>query len=461
MSLLSTKQAALLIASLTSFMMNFANSAVNIALPSIGTELALDAVMLSWISTSTILASSMLLVPFGRLADTYGRKRLYIYGMCSFTFSSFLAFLSGTAMMLMVSRILQGIASASIAGTGVALLTSVFPAEERGKVLGINVTAVHTGVSLGPYLGGLITQQFGWRSIFLVTVPIGILIIILLIWKLPGEWAEAKGEKFDIIGSTIYGLILLLIVSGFSILPSSTGVLLIILAIGCLLLFIKWEMTVDTPILDLSLIRRNRVFAIANLTALVKFIATYGISFLLSMYLQYIKGLSPQNAGLVLLAQPGIQAVLSMYTGRLSDRIEPMRVVSFGMAIQAIGLTLFVFVTDTTSLAYIIVSLIILGLGNSLFSTPTTNAIMGSVERRYYGVASGMRSTMRLVGNIFNMAIILMIFNLYLGRTQITPDRYPLFSHSMHVAFVVFAVVSFVGFIIALSGVKFRHPAEG
>lgn len=199
----------LLVATLGSFFTPFMASAINIALPSIGNEFKMDAISLSWVATAYLLAAAVFLVPLGRIADIYGRKMIFTYGTLIYTASSLLSALSTSALLLISFRVLQGIGGAMMFGTGVALLTSVFPVKERGKALGINVAAVYLGLSLGPPLGGFLTDQFGWRSIFLANLPLGLLILALILGKLRGEWAEARGEKFDFIGSIIYGSCLL------------------------------------------------------------------------------------------------------------------------------------------------------------------------------------------------------------------------------------------------------------
>jgi MFS family permease len=199
-----TKRMTLWIVTLSSFLTPFDISSVNIALPSIGKEFSMDAISLGWVATAYLLASAMFLVPFGRVADIYGRRKIFTIGIFVFTVASFSMILSRSAMMLIIFRLFQGIGSAMIFGTGIALLTSIFSAQERGKILGINVAAVYLGLSVGPFLGGFLTLHFGWRSIFLVNIPLGVMIVAFTSLKLKGEWAEAKGEKFDLTGSIIY-----------------------------------------------------------------------------------------------------------------------------------------------------------------------------------------------------------------------------------------------------------------
>jgi len=452
----ATKRTALFVASLASFLTPFMGSSVNIALPSIGQEFGMNAILLSWVATSYLLAAAVFLVPFGRIADMYGRKRIFTFGIVLYTLSSLLCATSTSATLLISFRVLQGIGGAMIYGTGVAILTSVFPVGERGKALGINVAATYSGLSLGPALGGLLTQHFGWTSIFLANVPLGLIIIALVFWKLKGEWAEAKGEKFDFGGSLIYSLMLVAIMYGFSVLPAMLGICLVAAGALGILAFVKWKMKAASPVLDMNLFRNNRVFTFSNLAALINYSATFAVAFFLSLYLQYVRGLSPQQAGLILVCQPVVMAVFSPLAGTLSDRVEPRIVASIGMALTAIGLFLFTFLSHNTTLTVIIANLVLLGFGFALFSSPNTNAVMSSVEKRSYGVASGTLGTMRLIGQTLSMGIAMLIVGMYMGRVQITPECYPLFLRSEQIAFLIFAILCFAGIFASLVRGKIR-----
>ena len=435
-----------------SFLTPFTLSSVNVALPSIGNELKVDAITLNWIATAFLLSSAMFLVPFGRLADIKGRRRIFVLGMVIFTVGSLLSGLAFSAEMLIAFRILQGIGGAMIFATGIAILTSVFPLKERGKILGINVASVYTGLSLGPFFGGILTQNFGWRSVFLVNVPIGIFIIILAALKLKAEWADARGESFDFIGSVIYSLMLLFIMLGFS----ESNLSFLFAGFSLLLLFIFWESRVDHPILEIELFRRNATFTLSNLAALLNYSATFAVAYLLSLYLQYIKALTPQQAGFVLVSQPVMQALFSPFAGWLSDRVEPRVVASAGMAITAFGLLIFSTIDESTKLSLIISNLMLMGFGFALFSSPNTNAIMSSVERKFYGLASATLSTMRVVGQMLSMAIVMLIFAIYIGKAPITPKIYPLLLESTRTSFAVFSVLCFFGIFASLARGRVR-----
>ncbi len=338
-----------------------------------------------------------------------------------------------------------------IFGTGVAILTSVFPAPERGRALGVNVAAVYAGLSVGPLVGGSLTEHLGWRSIFFLNAFLGLIVIIAVLWKLKGEWAGARGEKFDYTGAIIYCLTLVTMVYGFSALPALPGVWLILIGVLGLVAFVRWEVRLEHPVLNIAFFRDNTVFRFSNLAALINYSATYAVAFLLSLYLQYIKGLTPEQAGLILVAQPVIQVICSPIAGSLSDRIEPRIVASAGMALTTTGLILLTFLSSNTELAFVLISLVILGLGFGFFSSPNTNAVMSSVEKRFYGVASGMLGTMRLTGQMFSMGVTLLLFALYIGRVQITPEYYTLFLKSMKTAFIISAALCFAGIFASIA----------
>jgi len=452
----TSKGVVLLVATIASFLFPFMLSAVNIALPSIGKELSLDAVTLGWIATAYLLSSATFLVPFGRIADIYGRKKIFTCGIVIITLSSLFSGMANSATMLISFRVFQGSGGAMLAGTAVALLTTVFPANERGKVLGINVAATYIGLSLGPVLGGVLTQHFGWRSIFFLSAFLGLAVIGVVLWKLKGEWTGAKGERFDFVGSLIYILGLVALVYGFTLLPAMSGVGLIVGGAIGLSAFTRWEMRTKSPVLNISLFKNSKAFTFSNLAALINYSATFAITFLMSLYLQYLKGFNPESAGLILVAMPAMQAIFSPLAGRLSDRIEPRLIASAGMVLTTVGLIVFIFLNKETPLGLIIGNLILIGFGFALFSSPNTNAVMSSAPKTAYGVASATLATMRQVGMVLSMGIAMLMFALYIGRVQITPEYYPLFQQSMKTSFIIFAVLCFGGIFASLARGKVR-----
>jgi EmrB/QacA subfamily drug resistance transporter len=445
------KGITLFVAATASFVTTFMGSSINIALPSIDSEFTLDAVMLGWIATSYLLAAAIFLVPFGRIADIHGRKKIFAYGIILYTLTSLLSAFSPSAIILICLRVLQGLGGAMIYCTGIAMVASAFPPGERGKALGITVATTYLGLSLGPVLGGLLTEHFGWRSIFLAVVPLGVAVIIAVLGKMKKDWAEARGEKFDLAGSIILSLALITVMYGLSLLPSTSGFWLVAIGVVGIAIFAWWEMRVQSPVLNVGLFSSNAVFGFSNLTALLHYSATFAVIFFLSLYLQYIKGLSPGYAGLVLVSQPIVMAVFSPAAGRLSDRIDPRWVASAGMALTTIGIGLLHLLNEKTPLNFIIPVLALVGLGAALFSSPNTNAVMSSVDEKLYGVASATLATLRQIGHMTSMGIAMMLLSIYVGKAQIITENYCLFLESMKTAFLIFAALCFIGIMTSLA----------
>ncbi len=451
----SEKASVLLVAVISAFLTPFMGSAINLALPAIGNEFGADTILLGWVATAYLLSSAVFLVPFGRLADIYGRKKVFLAGLVIFTISSLLSSIAPGIYALLTFRVLQGMGSSMIFATGLAIVSSVFPAEERGRAFGLTIASVYTGLSFGPFAGGVLTEYLGWRSIFVFTVILGIIAIFFTVRKIRGEWAEAAGESFDLAGSLIYGVSLFFLIFGFSRLPSTTGFLCLIAGAGGIAFFIIFELRIPFPVMQLKLFRNNPVFAWSNLAALINYSATFAVGFILSLFLQYIKDFSPRDAGLILLSQPVIMAIVSPVAGRLSDKIEPRLLATTGMAITTAGLFLLIFI-DKLGMAALIATLIILGTGFGLFSSPNSNAIMGSVDRKYYGIASSTMGTMRLLGQMFSMGMVMLILAIFIGRQPVTMHNSHLFLESVKVSFGIFFGLCFIGIFASYSRGKVR-----
>lgn len=446
------KRYTLMVAATASFLTPFMGSSVNLAIPSIGRQFNADAYMLSWVATSYILASAAFLLPFGRLADIVGRKKVFLTGVAFFGLSSLLCGLAWTIETLIGFRVLQGIGSAMIFGTGMAILTSVFPPRERGKVLGINVATVYVGLSLGPVLGGTMNHNLGWQSIFYFTTVIAVFVFLLTVARLKGEWAGARGERYDFTGAVLYVVGLVALMYGFSSVAAS-GWAGYLLAAGLVLMlwFIRHETRLQQPLMNLHLFSRNVTFALSNLAALINYSATFAVGFLLSLHLQVVLGYDSQAAGMILLSQPVIMAAISPFAGKLSDRVEPRVVASWGMTLTTVGLLLLCFINPHTPLWLLIINLALLGTGFALFSSPNSNAVMSAVEKRFYGVASSTLGTMRLVGQASSMAIVTLVLAVFVGRAELTAANAVQFMAGARTAFIIMTVLCFGGIFASLA----------
>jgi EmrB/QacA subfamily drug resistance transporter len=462
----SLRSFVLLITTLSSFMTPFMVSALNLAIPRISADLGADAVALNWVALVYLLAVAAFLVPLGRVADLYGRKRVFVIGISLYALGSALAAMTRSVQVLIACRALQGIGGAMISATAVAILTSVYPPEERGRVLGINAAAVYTGLSTGPVLGGFLTEQLGWRSIFAFNALVALIILPLTLTRLRREWAEAAGRSFDWIGAVLYSVSLIGLMYGVS---SAYEVFyaqwLIVGGIVGLGLFAWIELRVaQQPLLDLGRFRGNWLFVFSNLTALIQYVATFAVTFLLSLYLQGVKEMKPQPAGFVLLGQPVMMALLSPLCGWLSDRVEPRVLASLGMLTTSGALVVLSTFDAGTSVWLVLGMLALIGLGFSFFSSPNSNAVMGAVTGRDYGVAASVLGTMRSVGQAFSMAVILLFFTVYVGQVEISPEAIqgaPEIGQGlisvMRVGFRLFAGLSGVGLLFSIARGKLRR----
>jgi EmrB/QacA subfamily drug resistance transporter len=447
----SSRRLILLLIIITSFINPFLGAAINIALPTISEEFSMGAVGMSWVAMSFLLSSAVFLVPLGKLADIKGRKRVFFIGNLVLTATSILCALSTSGAMLIVLRGIQGIGSAMVFGTGVAIITSVYPPKERGKAIGITVTSVYVGLSLAPFLGGLLTQYLGWRSIFYATVPFG-LMVIWITWRyIKEEWADAKGEKFDLGGSILYVLSMSAFMYGFSRLPELLAIVLVAIGLLGLIAFVILEMRLTFPVFNMRLLSSNRLFALSNLAALINYATTFAITFLLSLYLQYILGMSPRDAGMILITQPVMMAIVASISGKLSDTYDPRILASSGMGIIVIGLIMLTFLTPQSTLPYMVVILAIVGIGFGMFSSPNTNAIMGSVHKKYLGLASATVGTMRLTGQMMSMGIATLILQLFIGNNALSAKFSAEFMASMKTTFLVFVILCVVGVFASLA----------
>ncbi len=454
------KRAVLTLAAMSLFLTPFMASSINVALPDISDEFSMEAVLLSWVATSYLLAAAIFLVPFGRIADILGRKRVFLYGLSTFTLMTLLCAVSVSDWTLIAFRIGQGIGSAMMFATGTAILISAYPLHERGRALGLSTAMVYVGLSSGPFVGGFLTALFGWRSLFVVLLPLCAAIGYVGVTRIKSEWAEARGEPFDLRGSLVYAFSLTAIILGFSFLPDIAGILLTILGLVGMVVFAKIELSIKGPVLDMNLFTKNRPFAFSNLAALINYSATFGVTLLMSFYLQYVREFDPETTGLILVSQPIVMAAFSPLAGKFSDVVEPQIIASVGMGITTLGLVLLSVMTETTDIVYVVASLAVLGFGFALFSSPNTNAIMSSVEKRYLGVASATVGTMRLVGQVLSVGIATLAIAIYLGTAELSHELSDEFMRSYQLAFSVFAVMCFIGIFASLARGKVRQEAS-
>jgi len=443
----------LLVVAAAEFLTTFMVSSINVALRPLADQWAISAVTLSWISLAYILAAAALLMPAGRLADLYGRKRFFVIGVSVFAAFALVGAGAPSSQFLIAVRALQGIGTAIVYACCTAMVSLAYPPERRGRALGIQIACVYLGLTLGPLLGGVIIDGLSWRWVFVVVGVLGGANAAVAGWRLKGvEWREPKTGRFDVAGSCLWAVALALFLSGLSSLPGRLGWILAAAGVAGVAGFFWLETRASEPVLSVDLFRRNRVFLYSNAATLINYAATFALTFLISLYLEYNRGLSPEMAGLILASQTVVQTLFSPVAGLLADRMKPRHVASTGMAICVLALLAFAFLRAATPDWYIVAALCALGVGLALFSSPIVHAIMGSVERRYTGVASATIATMRMTGQNISMGIVTVVLAVQVGRHSIGVADYPALLTSAHVTFAVLAALGVLGVAASLVG---------
>ena len=451
----SYRYSVLAVVCLSGALVPFTGSSIILALPQISADLEMNAVALGWIVTAFLLASAIFQIPFARVGDLFGRKKVLTAGVILFSLASVACAFSTTGIQLIAARFVQGVAAAMLSGVSMAIVTSVFPANERGTALGINTAVIYFAIAAGPFVGGMFTHYWGWRTVFAATVALGLLALAGIFAVLKGEWIEAKGERYDWRGTLIYAIGLSAIIFGCSILPSAVGFSLIVAGAGAFVMFVFYEKRQTAPVFNMNMFLENRIFRMSSFAALINYAATFAIGFMLSLYLQYVKGFDAQMAGMALVVQPVVQTVVSPLAGKWSDRASAGNIATLGMAIIVVCLLAMLFLTPDTSLWLLIAVLAVLGAGFALFSSPNVNVIMGSVEKRYLGMASATTGTMRLTGQSISMGITMMMMAVFVGKTQITAENYMLFMKCLRYTFGIFAILCTLGVYTSMAR---NHP---
>ncbi|QIB70704.1 MFS transporter [Aminipila butyrica] len=445
------QRATLIVVVVTAFITTFTGSALNLSVPDIGSEFQVSAQLVGWTVTAYMLASAAFSVPFGRIADITSRKKVLVMGILVFALCSLAAAFAWNIQIILALRAVQGFGAAMIFSTNIAVLISAFPETDRGKVLGYSTASTYIGLSAGPVLGGLFNHYFGWRSIFILTFAVSAVVFVIAAKGLPK--AEKKEEKvdYDLLGNLLYITMIVCVLYGLSAFSASVlAKILLPVGLGSALLFGRHEWRVRQPIVELRLFAHNLSYTLSNMAALMNYGATFAISYLLSIYLQVVMGYSSQTAGLILVAQPVVMAVLSPYTGRLSDRISPFKLASFGMGLCACCLLFFSFLSESFPLWTILAALVVAGVGVAFFSSPNTNAVMACVDKKDYSVASSLLATMRTIGHTSSMAIVTFVVGINMGATALAEAQPQVLIKTMHISFMIFTGICAIGVFFSL-----------
>ena len=451
--MMKKKNLILLICTILSFFSVFAVNAVMVVIPSIASEFHMSNIVQNWVTIIFLLVVAVISVPAGQISGKYGLKKVTIFSIILFIIISIVNVLVTSAEEFLVCRLLLGISLALLNVTSMAMVVSAFRPEERGKALGINITGVYIGLSLSPVLGGILNYQLGWRSVILFGVPFLFVILVLLLTKIDDEWITFENIPIDIKGAVSYGIGIVLFMYGFTILNKPLGVILTILGIIVLIVFGLIELKQYNPVFDVRFFK-NRKFLSSNFASLCAYLATFAVTTILNYHLQYIKGFDSQSSGIILLVAPLCQVVLAPIAGRLSDKYVPQILAAIGMGLGTISLLLFSFLNTETPLEFLIISMIIYGVGFGLFSPPNTNVIMSSVPPKNTSVASAAVATMRTVGQAMSMGILTLVFAFVMGNVPIVEQYYPLLISSCNITCLICVVLCIASVFASFVGIK-------
>ena len=408
----------ILIVAVGTFMAALDASVVNIALPNISKYYQEPLYIIEWVVMAYLLVISSLLLTYGRLGDMYGHKRIYVGGFAIFTFGSLLCGLAPNIIVLIISRVVQGLGAGMLMSMGPAIVTDFAPVQSRGKALGVTAISVAVASTTGPVVGGFLTSHFGWQSIFYINIPIGIL-GTLWAYNIIPDTSKRESQTFDIKGAiTIFlALICLLLPLSYTEKYGWRNIYItffLVIGILMLLFFVHIERKVQYPMVDLSLFR-SRLFTMSNVSALINYMAQFSVMLLMPFYLQQLKGLPPSKAGFMLIPMPITTMIVAPISGALSDRFDSRYISSLGMGLISFGILLLSRLGFDSPDAYIITALAIIGLGTGLFQTPNNSAIMGCVPGNRRGIAASMLATMRNMGMVLGVAVSGALFSSRLG----------------------------------------------
>ena len=451
----SRQKATVAAAISTSFITTFSGSALNLAIPNMGTYFSMGAASVGWLITTYTLVVAAFSVPFGKLADSTGRYRILITGIITFGVTSLIAVFAPNAAVMLVIRVIQAIGAAMIFATNMPIAISAFPGKERGRVIGMVTSGTYTGLALGPVLGGILNNYLGWKSIFIFGALVSLFALIISIRGISRDQTEAADTNQDIKGNIFYIIMIASVIYGLSSLNSHVfGWLFIAAGIVFGAVFVRTELKSENPVIDVRIFASNRTYTLSNLTALFNYSATFALSYMVSIYLQVVLGFSSQTAGFVLIAQPFFMAVLSPRIGRLSDKVAPYKLASGGMGLCALSLMFFAFIRPEINVWFIAASLSLAGVGIAFFSSPNTNVIMGCVPPAKFGVANSILATMRTTGQSAGMAVITLVVSGTVGNASLYDVSAGDLINTMHIAFIIFTVLCAAGIFMSLQRKK-------
>jgi len=442
----------ILTAAIASFTMAYASNGLSVILPTLASYFHISNILENWIVYIYLLILAVAGVPLAKICGKYGLKKSFKLGLIIFSAGSLISTVSFDIISMMLGRVLQAIGASMTFVTNVSIITAEIPASNRGHALGINVTGVYLGITISPTISGILVHNLSWRFVFLVTIIMAIVSYYLLS-KIDGEWIMEEGT-LDKIGSLLYIVGIGSLLYGFTILNTTMGMTLVIISLIILILFVKYELKQENPVYEMRLFR-NVNYTTSNIVAMIAYLSTYVVSYVLNYHFQYILGLDAQTSGLILISTPVMMLLIAAQAGKLSDKINPTILQLIGVTLITIAISILTQININTPLYLIITAMIIQGIGHGFFSTPNNNIILSSVDdKKYIPTASASVATVRNLGQSFSIGILTVTFAFIMGNVPIQASNYHLLIISNQTTLLIIALLSLLSIILSILGLK-------
>lgn len=443
----------ILITFISSFFTVFVLNGLILGVPTIGAEFGMNNFYQNWILNIFTLIVTMLTIPAGQIAGKYGFKRTL-----SISNSLFLIGLIGSVIAIstetfLLSRIIQAIGIAFVNVCEIAIISLAISKENRGRALGIIVTGVYLGTSASPVICGFLVQNFGWRSIFYVSILFIAICVILIRWKITPEWKTNEHDAIDKIGSLLWMVSITLVIYGFSTLITDLGKIFVVVGLLLLAVYTLYELKQDSPVFDVNLFR-TKSFTAYNLSGMFGYFAVMVFSTLINYYFQYVKGFDPQLTGLILIVSPVIMSITAPNAGKLSDRVHPQKIATIGMVIATSAMVILSFLSKDTPLYIVIIAMALQALGMGLFSSPNMNAIMSSVDEKDAAFASAGQLATRAIGQAMSVGLLTLIFSWIMGSLVFSTAYADMIVNASNIIFMISAIACIASIITSIIGIR-------
>jgi len=441
------------------FMIMLDNTVVNVALPTIQKDLGIDVAELEWVVTGYALSFAVLMLSGGKLADMFGRRRIFMIGLAVFTLASLFCGLAGSAELLIAARVLQGVGAACMMPATLSIITATFPPRERGAALGIWAGVSAVALAIGPLVGGLITEHIGWNWIFYINVPVGLVGLVAARVIIRESKDTSHEQRLDLPGLVTSGIALFALVYALIEANSRGWTSPLILGLFALAAvsgtaFVLLELHQRLPMFDMTLFR-NPTFAGANTVALLVSLAMFGVFFFISLFMQNVLGYSAVRAGVAFLPMTVLIIVVAPIAGKSSDRLGSRWLMTGGMTLVGCSLLIFAQLQPDSAYLFLLPGMVLGGLGMAITMTPMTAAALSSVPVDKAGVGSGMLNTFRQVGGALGIAVMGAI--LANGSNSALADgatKVDGFMNGLHESLYVAALIAFAGAVTALLTIR-------